>query len=80
MAGYDIIRDFRNTRDLIGLVPQELTLGAFDTVWNTVNFSRGLFGKSSNPAYLEQLLKDLSLWDKRDNELRELSGGMKEGF
>ncbi len=77
VAGYDIIRDFRQTRDLIGLVPQELTLGAFDTVWNSVNFSRGLFGKSSNPAYLEQLLKDLSLWDKRDNELRELSGGMK---
>jgi len=77
VAGNDIVRDFRKTRDLIGLVPQELTLGAFDTVWNTVNFSRGLFGKSSNPAYLEQLLKDLSLWDKRDNELRELSGGMK---
>jgi len=77
VAGYDNVRDYRQTRDLIGLVPQELTLGAFDTVWNTVNFSRGLFGKSSNPAFLEQLLKDLSLWDKRDNELRELSGGMK---
>lgn len=77
VAGYDIVRDFRQTRNLIGLVPQELTLGAFDTVWNAVNFSRGLFGKSSNPAYLEQLLKDLSLWDKRDSELRELSGGMK---
>ncbi len=77
VAGHDIIDDYRVTRDLIGLVPQELTLGAFDTVWNTVNFSRGLFGKKSNPAYLEQLLKDLSLWDKRDSELRELSGGMK---
>jgi ABC-2 type transport system ATP-binding protein len=77
VAGYDIVRDYRKTRDLIGLVPQELTLGAFDTVWNTVNFSRGLFGKSPDVAYLEQLLKDLSLWDKRDNELRELSGGMK---
>ena len=77
VAGYDIVGDYRRTRDLIGLVPQELTLGAFDTVWNTVNFSRGLFGKSPDKAYLEQLLKDLSLWDKRDNELRELSGGMK---
>ncbi|MCP3687396.1 MAG: ABC transporter ATP-binding protein, partial [Gammaproteobacteria bacterium] len=62
---------------LIGLVPQELTLGAFDTVWNTVNFSRGLFGKKPDPAYLEQLLKDLSLYDKKNSELRELSGGMK---
>ena len=77
VAGHDIIDDYRVTRDLIGLVPQELTLGAFDTVWNTINFSRGLFGKKSNPAYLEQLLKDLSLWDKHDSELRELSGGMK---
>ena len=77
VAGHDIVRDYRVTRDLIGLVPQELTLGAFDTVWNTVRFSRGLFGKKPNAAYLEQLLKDLSLWDKRDNELRELSGGMK---
>ncbi|HUV23630.1 MAG TPA: ABC transporter ATP-binding protein, partial [Gammaproteobacteria bacterium] len=71
------VRDYRQTRNLIGLVPQELTLGAFDTVWNTVNFSRGLFGKPPDTAYLEQLLKDLSLWDKRDSELRELSGGMK---
>ena len=77
VADHDIIDDYRVTRNLIGLVPQELTLGAFDTVWNTVNFSRGLFGKKSNPAYLEQLLKDLSLWDKKDNELRQLSGGMK---
>ena len=77
VAGHDIVDNYRVTRDLIGLVPQELTLGAFDTVWNTVNFSRGLFGKKPDPAYLEQLLKDLSLWDKKDNELRELSGGMK---
>ena len=77
VAGYDIIDEYRRTRDLIGLVPQELTLGAFDTVWNTVSFSRGLFGRAPNAAYLEQLLKDLSLWDKRDSELRELSGGMK---
>jgi len=77
VADHNIIDDYRVTRNLIGLVPQELTLGAFDTVWNTVNFSRGLFGKKANPAYLEQLLKDLSLWDKKDNELRQLSGGMK---
>jgi len=75
--GYDIIANYRQTRALIGLVPQELTLGAFDTVWNTINFSRGLFGKKPNPAYLEQLLKDLSLWDKKDNALMTLSGGMK---
>ncbi len=77
VAGYDIIDDYRATRGLIGLVPQELTLGAFDTVWNTVNFSRGLFGKKPDPVYLERLLRDLSLWDKYDSELRELSGGMK---
>ena len=77
VAGHDIVDSYRMTRGLIGLVPQELTLGAFDTVWNTVNFSRGLFGKKPDPAYLEQLLKDLSLWDKKNNELRQLSGGMK---
>jgi ABC-2 type transport system ATP-binding protein len=75
--GHDIISGYRETRSLIGLVPQELTLGAFDTVWNTVKFSRGLFGKKPNPAYIEQLLKDLSLFDKKDTELRALSGGMK---
>ncbi len=75
--GHDIISDFRESRKLIGLVPQELTLGAFETVWNTIRFSRGLFGKKKNDAYLEQLLKDLSLWDKKLNELRMLSGGMK---
>ena len=77
VAGHDIITDYRKTRSLIGLVPQELTLGAFETVWNTLCFSRGLFGKKANPAYLEQLLKDLSLWDKRDSALMTLSGGMK---
>lgn len=75
--GRDIIRHYRFTREIIGLVPQELTLGAFDLVSNTVRFSRGLFGKDSNPAYLDDLLRDLSLWDKRDQEVRTLSGGMK---
>jgi len=77
VAGHDIVIGYRATRNLIGLVPQELTLGSFDTVWNTVSFSRGLFGKKPNPAYIEQLLKDLSLYDKKDNELMTLSGGMK---
>jgi ABC-2 type transport system ATP-binding protein len=75
--GNDIITDFRKTRAMIGLVPQELTLGAFDTVWGTVRFSRGLFGYKRDDAYLEQLLKDLSLYDKKDSEIRALSGGMK---
>jgi len=75
--GFDIISDYRATRKLIGLVPQELTLGAFETVWNTISFSRGLFGKKADKAYIEQLLKDLSLWDKKNNEIRTLSGGMK---
>ena len=75
--GFDIISDFRKTRAMIGLVPQELTLGAFDTVWSTIRFSRGLFGSKRNDAYLEQLLKDLSLYDKKDSEIRALSGGMK---
>ncbi|MEN8206024.1 MAG: ABC transporter ATP-binding protein [Pseudomonadota bacterium] len=77
VAGHDIVADYRATRSMIGLVPQELTLGAFDTVWNTLCFSRGLFGKRSNSAYLEQLLRDLSLWEKKDSELMALSGGMK---
>ena len=75
--GFDIIKDFRKTRAMIGLVPQELTLGAFDTVWSTVRFSRGLFGSKRDDTYLEQLLKDLSLFDKKDSEIRALSGGMK---
>ena len=75
--GYDNIKDYRVTRRRIGLVPQELTLGAFDKVINTLCFSRGLFGKKPDPAYLEQLLKNLSLWDKRKSEIMTLSGGMK---
>ncbi len=77
VAGFDHIAEFRKARSLIGLVPQELTLGAFDTVWNTINFSRGLFGENPDRIYLEQLLSDLSLLDKRDSEVRILSGGMK---
>ncbi|MCH8104047.1 MAG: ABC transporter ATP-binding protein [Proteobacteria bacterium] len=77
VAGHDIISGYRITREMIGLVPQELTLGAFDTVWNTVNFSRGLFGKKPDAVFIEKLLKDLSLYDKKDDELRELSGGMR---
>lgn len=77
VSGYDIIEQYRQTRMEIGLVPQELTLGAFEIVWDTLCFSRGLFGKKPDNAYLEQLLKNLSLWDKKDNELRTLSGGMK---
>lgn len=77
VGGHDIVSDFRITRSMIGLVPQELTLGAFETVWNTLSFSRGLFGKKPDPAFLERLLKDLSLWDKKNSELMALSGGMK---
>lgn len=77
VAGHDIIKDFRAARSLIGLVPQELTTDAFETVWNTVSFSRGLFGKKKNPEYIEKILKDLSLWSKKDNKLITLSGGMK---
>ena len=75
--GRDIVTDYRTTRSMIGLVPQELTLGAFETVWNTLCFSRGLFGKKHDPVFIEQLLKDLSLWEKKDSELMTLSGGMK---
>ena len=75
--GYDIVRDYRKTRNLIGLVPQELTTDAFETVWATLRFTRGLFGKPKNPEYLEEILKRLSLWDKRNNRLMTLSGGMK---
>jgi ABC-2 type transport system ATP-binding protein len=75
--GHDIIRDYRAARSLIGLVPQELTTDAFETVWNTVTFSRGLFGKPRNPAYIETVLKALSLWDKKDARIMTLSGGMK---
>ncbi len=75
--GYNIIKDFRITRSKIGLVPQELTTDSFESIWNTVTFSRGLFGKPSNPAHIEKVLKELSLWDKKDNKVMELSGGMK---
>jgi len=75
--GHDIVTDFRAARAKIGLVPQELTTDAFETVWATVNFSRGLFGKPRNPALLEKILRDLSLWDKRDAKIMTLSGGMK---
>jgi len=77
VAGYDIIKDYRITRSLIGLVPQELTTDAFETVWNTVSFSRGLFGKPPNPAYIEKVLRELSLWEKKDSRILTLSGGMK---
>lgn len=75
--GHNILTDYRAARAKIGLVPQELTTDAFETVWATVSFSRGLFGKAKNPELIEQILKDLSLWDKRDTMIRMLSGGMK---
>jgi len=75
--GHDIIADYRATRSLIGLVPQELTTDAFEKVWATVSYSRGLFGKRPNPAHIEKVLKDLSLWDRRDSKIMTLSGGMK---
>ena len=75
--GHDIVRDYRVTRSKIGLVPQELHLGMFETVWGTVSFSRGLFGRAPDPAHLEEVLRSLSLWDKRDQPIRTLSGGMK---
>ena len=77
VGGFDTVHDYRATRSLIGLVPQELTIDAFETVWDTVSFSRGLFGKPANPAHIERVLKDLSLWDKKDNKIITLSGGMK---
>jgi ABC-2 type transport system ATP-binding protein len=77
VAGHDIVRDYRAARSMIGLVPQELTTDAFETVWGTVSFSRGLFGKAANPAHIEKLLRSLSLWDKKDNKILTLSGGMK---
>jgi len=75
--GKNIISDYREARELIGLVPQELATDSFETVWNTVTFSRGLYGKPPNPALIEKILKDLSLWDKRNNKIMTLSGGMK---
>ena len=76
-GGHDVVREYRAARSQIGLVPQELTTDSFETVWNTVSFSRGLFGKAPNPAYIEKVLKDLSLWSKKDNKMITLSGGMK---
>jgi ABC-2 type transport system ATP-binding protein len=75
--GHDIVTDFRPARELIGLVPQELHTDSFETVWATTTFSRGLFGKPKNPAHIEKVLKDLSLWDKKDSKIITLSGGMK---
>ena len=75
--GHDVVREFRAARAKIGLVPQELSTDAFETVWATVNFSRGLFGKPANAAYLEKVLRDLSLWDRKDSTILSLSGGMK---
>src|SRR5687768_4156814 len=75
--GHDVVRDYRAARTKIGLVPQELSTDAFENVWDTVSFSRGLFGKPPNPAHLEKVLRDLSLWDKRQSKIMTLSGGMK---
>lgn len=75
--GLDIVQQYRKARQRIGLVPQELSVSIFETVWDTVSFSRGLFGKPADPAYLQQLLRDLSLWDKKDSKIMTLSGGMK---
>ncbi|HEY1544074.1 MAG TPA: ABC transporter ATP-binding protein [Xanthobacteraceae bacterium] len=77
VAGHDIVRDYRAARAMIGLVPQELHTDAFESVWNTVSFSRGLWGKRTNPAHIENVLKDLTLWDKKDSKIVTLSGGMK---
>ena len=75
--GKDILENYRDARSLIGLVPQEISTDSFETVWNTVTFSRGLYGKAPNPSFIEKILKDLSLWDKRNNKIMMLSGGMK---
>jgi len=77
VAGHDIIKDYRVTRSMIGLVPQELTTDAFETVWATVSFSRGLFGKAKNPEHVGKVLRQLSLWDRKDDKIMTLSGGMK---
>jgi ABC-2 type transport system ATP-binding protein len=77
IGGHDLIGQYRAARSLIGLVPQEIHTDAFETVWATVSFSRGLFGKPKNPAHIEKVLKDLSLWDKKDSQIITLSGGMK---
>ena len=77
VAGHDIVRDYRASRSMIGLVPQELTTNAFESVWDEVSFSRGLFGKPANPSHIERVLRSLSLWEKKDDQIMTLSGGMK---
>ena len=77
VAGHDIVKDYRASRSMIGLVPQELTTNAFESVWDEVSFSRGLFGKAPNPPHIEKVLRSLSLWDKKDDQIMTLSGGMK---
>ena len=77
VGGHDILKDYRAARAMIGLVPQELTSNAFESVWATVSFSRGLFGRPADPAHIEKVLKDLSLWDRKDSKIMTLSGGMK---
>ena len=78
--GQDIVKHYREARSTIGLVPQEISTDSFETVWNTVTFSRGLYGKPPNPQFIEKILKDLSLWDKRNNKIMMLSGGMKRSL
>ena len=77
VGGHDIVRDYRASRSMIGLVPQELTTNAFESVWDEVSFSRGLFGKPANPSHIESVLRSLSLWEKKDDQIMTLSGGMK---
>ena len=77
VGGHDIVRDYRASRSMIGLVPQELTTNAFESVWDEVSFSRGLFGKPANPSHIESVLRSLSLWEKKDEQIMTLSGGMK---
>ncbi len=77
VGGHDIVRDYRASRSMIGLVPQELTTNAFESIWDEVSFSRGLFGKAANPSHIERVLRSLSLWEKKDDQIMTLSGGMK---
>ena len=77
VGGYDIVKDYRKTKSQIGYVPQELTLEQFETVFQNVSYTRGLYGKGANPKHIEKILRDLSLWDKKDSRLGQLSGGMK---
>ena len=77
VGGHDIVRDYRASRSMIGLVPQELTTNAFESIWDEVSFSRGLFGKAANPSHIERVLRSLSLWERKDDQIMTLSGGMK---